>query len=393
MKSLGMIPVKNIGKLINKARKSPSYALHALWRRLESYGTYLFGNGRSAPPETISFFLTFLCNLRCEMCGQWGEKGVYKEYGKEQLKQRLDKETIHRILDDAKSYSPTITLFGGEPMMYPGWTEIVKASVERGLRCNMVTNGVYLTKYAEELVEMGMDEIIFSLDGPRELHDKIRGIPGTFDKAMEGLYKLKELKKKTGRTKPAVTVNTTINEDNYEDLGKIFDIAEEIGASHLTLHHLLFLGKESCDRNDKFFRDTFGTPSPDWYGFVHDTLPAIDTEKLLHTMEEVHKRESEMTFNFYPNYTPDEIRRYYGEWEFESDSYSNRCLSPWMVAYIFPDGSVKPYHTMDFTAGNVLHDSFNTIWNNEKYRKFRRVLKARRKFDVCSKGCTELYRY
>jgi len=48
---------------------------------------------------------------------------------------------------------------------------------------------------------------------------------------------------------------------------------------------------------------------------------------------------------------------------------------------------------MNYDMGNVNVSSFMDIWNGARYRKFRQVVKRIGKFAVCSKGCTELYRY
>ena len=100
-----------------------------------------------------------------------------------------------------------------------------------------------------------------------------------------------------------------------------------------------------------------------------------------------------MNVSVYPNYSDDEIREYYSGFEFESTSYKNRCLSLWMTAYIMPDGAVRPYHTMNFSPGNITQNAFDEIWNNKIYRNYRRLVKKRKRFPVCSKGCTELYGY
>ncbi|MBI5326786.1 MAG: radical SAM protein [Deltaproteobacteria bacterium] len=393
MKSVSIVPLKNIGRIVRKAIQDPRFALHSFRRRFLSFLTYKFGSGYSAPPETVSLFLTYRCNLRCSMCGQWGEHGVFKDYTSSALNQHLSHETIRRLLREFKIFKPTITLFGGEPMLYKGWIDIVREAKENAMRCNMVTNAVLLSRYAEDMVKYEMDEIIFSLDGPRDVHDRIRGVAGTFDRAMDGFKLLRDIKFKQGKKKPFVTINATVNNYNYNCLSEIVDIADDVGAYHLNIHHLLFLNKAICERHNNFFKETFGVTSPDWFGFVRDTLPDIDVDTLLKQMRLIKQRQTGVSVSFYPNFTEEEIREYYTGWEFESKSYSNRCLSPWMVAYIFPDGSVVPYHTMNYNMGNVNVSSFMDIWNGVKYRKFRQVVKHIGKFAVCGKGCTELYRY
>ena len=100
-----------------------------------------------------------------------------------------------------------------------------------------------------------------------------------------------------------------------------------------------------------------------------------------------------MNISVFPNFDNDEIRRWYTQFEFTSTSYRNRCMSLWMTAYIFPDGSVRPYHSMNYIVGNIRNDTFRNIWNNDTYKAYRKYIKTHKKFTVCSKGCTEFFRY
>ncbi len=98
-----MIPRRNLARNIRKALQQPSYAIHAFFERSRSYITYLSGRGSSAPPETISLFLTYRCNLRCKMCGQWGRVGSSRDYPQEILGAHLSLEEIEGVLSEVKS--------------------------------------------------------------------------------------------------------------------------------------------------------------------------------------------------------------------------------------------------------------------------------------------------
>ena len=54
---------------------------------------------------------------------------------------------------------------------------------QKGLTVQIVTNGVGLEKNAETIVDNGWDMICVSFDGPKEIHDKCRGVPGALDTA------------------------------------------------------------------------------------------------------------------------------------------------------------------------------------------------------------------
>ncbi|MBI2472115.1 MAG: radical SAM protein [Planctomycetes bacterium] len=387
-----MIPRRNLVRAVKKAIGQPRYAMKAFGQRAKSFLNYHFKDGFSSYPETISLFLTYRCNLQCSMCGQWGIAGSSRELPIETLKSELTVDELKSIIDEVKFYGPNITLFGGEPLLYREWTNLVRHIKEAGLRCNIITNGMLLEKNAEEIVRLGVNEIIFSLDGPREIHDKIRGSEGIFDKAMNGLRAVNAWKEKKGCRIPLISISSTIFETNYLHLDKIADVAEDIQASSITFHHLIFLNRQTYAHHNEIFTHLFNTTCLDWRGFVREALPNIDVEKLISIMNTIKKRNSRTLIHFYPNLTEAEIRQYYTDFNFKPSSYKHRCISPWMVAYIFPDGSVRPCQSLNYVAGNVKEDSFKNIWNNQKYLRFRSITKKNKLYPVCYR-CTELYRF
>ncbi|MBU4445815.1 MAG: radical SAM protein [Candidatus Marinimicrobia bacterium] len=388
-----MIPRKNLIRAMRKSFSQPIYAYRNFTHRFKSALSYHLFDGKSYWPETISLFLTYKCNLRCLMCGQWGENGAFNEFSNDLLKQRLSLDEIKPIIDNVRFFQPNITLFGGEPMLHPEWLKIVKAVKTAGMRCNIVTNGTLIQNYAEEIIDSGLDEIIFSLDGPEEIHDKIRRVPGTFQRSIEGFEILHDLKQKRKIKTPIININSTLWEENYKSINDTINIAENIHARGLTFHHLLFLSKPTVRQFFDFFEKRFDQTPTDWIGFTRDNPPKIDVDFLTSKIEEIQRKKSVIDISFFPNFNSNEIRRWYSEFEFESSSYKNRCLSLWMTAYILPDGSVRPYHSMNFTTGNVLEHPFTEIWNNDLYRGYRNHIKRHKRFSICSKGCTEFYRY
>jgi radical SAM protein with 4Fe4S-binding SPASM domain len=379
-----MIPRRNLIRALSKAAAQPGYAFEAFCKRLKSSVTHKFCNGYSAYPETISLFITYMCNLRCKMCGQWGEKGSSHTYASDELKKQLSVDDIRRLLDDVAGFSPSITLFGGEPLIYPDLPDVIRMIKERGMRCNLLTNGVLLEKKAEAIMDAGIDEIIFSLDGPRDIHDEIRGRAGTFEKAMAGFKKIAALKKER--------ISSTIFEINNTRLDEIVKSAEEMSASSITFHHLIFLSREIYSRHDRIFQDNFSCSSHDWEGFVREHTPEINPEKLIEMLKTIKSLKTDVDVSVYPNLTDPEITKYYTSFDFKPESYKNRCISPWMVAYIFPDGSVRPCQSLNYSIGNIKEESFKQLWNCGRASKFRQTLKKDKHFPVCVR-CTEFYRY
>jgi MoaA/NifB/PqqE/SkfB family radical SAM enzyme len=387
-----MLPVKNIKRVIAKASQQPAYALHAARMRILSALSYRFLRGKSAFPETISLLLTYRCNLHCQMCGQWGKRGSLKDLLSSITRRYLELSLIERLINEVRSFHPTVTLFGGEPLLHPQWAQVVALIKEAGLRCNMISNGILLKKKAEDAARLGLDEIIFSLDGPAEVHDRIRGGKGVFQKALEGFQYLERVKKKYGLKKPVVNVNTVIWEENQAMLQEVVKQAGRFGAQTVTLHHLIFADQKSFDETERITQVALGFGSPDWAGFVMDELPRIDPELIIEQKRLIEGGRNTVQAFFYPNFSAEEIRAYYGSFSFLPSSYKQRCLSPWMVAYVLPDGSVKPCLSLGYAMGDLHDTPFKEIWNGERAVQFRRLLKQRRYFPICPR-CTEFSRF
>lgn len=387
-----------LGRLLRKAALEPRYALRVAWLRGRSMLLRALRPGRAGPPETISLYLTYRCNLRCRMCGQWNKAtGSNLSAGADRscaggLDERRMLDAYTRLFDEVAPHRPNITLFGGEPLVLDTFGEIVRAAKSRGLRVNMVSNMALSHGRAEEIVKSGIDEIIVSLDGPRETHDAIRGA-GVFNAAVRGLLLVDRIRSDLRRTTPRVNVSCTMSALNAGRLDGMIDLAESLGAGSLTFHHLIHISGDTYERSARAFRDKFHIEPSDFKGFIlPPDVARPDPAAVADFAERVRARKSKVYVNFYPALTREEILRYYSDEEFRPDSHPRRCVSPWITAYVFPDGSVRPCLSTNYPAGNVLDRPFLEIWNDAPMRRFRETLKGCGAFPFCSK-CTEHYRF
>jgi SynChlorMet cassette radical SAM/SPASM protein ScmF len=144
---------------------------------------------RAVPPlQTIYFYLTEGCNLRCRHC--WIEPPHQSE--KRQYP-ALDPALFRHILEQAKPLGlKSVKLTGGEPLMHPRIGEILEILRSENMRFNVETNGVLCTAgLARDLVRSGMFHVSVSLDGAdAETHEWVRGVKGCFDAALEGIKNL-----------------------------------------------------------------------------------------------------------------------------------------------------------------------------------------------------------
>jgi radical SAM protein with 4Fe4S-binding SPASM domain len=387
-----MIPWRNARRFLRKAAEQPLYAARVGWKRAQAYTAYRVFDGRAPLPESVTFFLTHRCNLRCRMCGQWGEKGAtLTGAAHEDIRQELSLEELRRCVDEISSFRPAVTLFGGEPFLHPHAMELIRAVKSRGMHCLAITNGSLLKDRAQELVELGLDELNISLDGDAPVHDAIRGMSGLFSRIVENIDAVNACKRKSGSAKPLINLQCTINRDNYTGLETLLDVAERVQANSLTFHNLIFLSESSYEEHERLLQKLFpGTSSANWKGFVFES--GIDPAVLQSKLDAVRSRKAGSFVNVYPNFGRVELQRYYQDAHYLPHSYPARCVSPWIAGYIFPDGEVRPCLNIRYSYGNIRQKGFAQIWNSPEAVRYRTGLKRHRLFPACRR-CTELFRY
>ncbi|MFX0021881.1 MAG: radical SAM/SPASM domain-containing protein [Candidatus Hermodarchaeota archaeon] len=135
-------------------------------------------------PFIFHFLTTLKCNCDCESCF-WKDNSVENELTLEEIKQIY--------LDAQKEGFLISILWGGEPTVRKDITDIIKfAKSEANFAfIGMVTNGYLIPKRISEFGD-DLDLILMSLDSPvKKEHDKIRSLPGLYDKIMESIEIIK----------------------------------------------------------------------------------------------------------------------------------------------------------------------------------------------------------
>ncbi len=335
-------------------------------------------------PRVLTFLLTYRCNLRCAMCWQWGEQGLFRRLSGEDERLQLDLPTLRSVIDDVAEDAPGIFLWGGEPFLHRNLIPFVEHVKSRGLSCSINTNGTRLPQEAARLVERGVDEIMVSVDGPREVHDRIRGSEGSFEEIAAGLRALRDARNGNGG-RPEIIVNTTISAGNQAVLLETAEAVEEMGADRMILSQLWFTTEPIGKATEIHFREKFGARAESWRGFVMDAS-ALDTGLIAEQMRKMSLRKGRMEIRFLPDLHPGQVPDYYSRPE---ESFGrNRCFVPWLESEILPDGSVTPCSDRpDLIMGNVKERRFPEIWNNDRYRSFRRAMREEGLFPGCSRCC------
>ncbi len=97
-----------------------------------------------------------------------------------------------------------LTITGGEPFLRKDLTEIISEIIENSgvPRVSIKSNGFYINRikeYIPKLISRHKNTeftLSISLDGPKEIHDKVRNFKGAYDKVLETVTIMKEYRKK-----------------------------------------------------------------------------------------------------------------------------------------------------------------------------------------------------
>ena len=250
---------------------------------------YNLKNGYSFPLSQISIKITNLCNLRCKMCAQWGEKGYNFDKPPEVLREVVPLEIYKKMVDDVAHLKPIIYIWGGEPFLYKDLIPLIAYMKEKKFVTSIVTNGVKLKENAEEIVERGWEVLMLSLDGPREIHDEIRGVKGCFDTLSRGINTIQELKRQKNKTLPYVMIFVTITRDNAPLLDQIMEIGDEIGIDSMIIYYSWFTTEEIGNKHISVMKEKLDCIPEAWKGYLFD-YKQIDIEALQDTVRRIKQK-------------------------------------------------------------------------------------------------------
>lgn len=128
--------------------------------------------------KKVHFQLTGRCNLSCSFCGQ--ARGVLAcDSGNELLL-----ADWLRIASELEA-GTQITLWGGEPLLWPEFDILAKELFDHGFSLSVITNGTLIDRHVETLNRY-FAEIFVSIDGDEPEHDSIRG-QGVFGKLKKNI--------------------------------------------------------------------------------------------------------------------------------------------------------------------------------------------------------------
>jgi MoaA/NifB/PqqE/SkfB family radical SAM enzyme len=319
-----------------------------LTRYMGLAGAILGANLRAPDlPYKVTFVATYHCNFRCEMCNIWQRKSANE----------VTPEEVGLFFDRWSQFS-WVHLTGGELFMRRDLDELVAAiqKYNRSLYLlNFPTTGWFgdrTVSLVERTLARGVGRLMvtISLDGPQALHDEMRGLPGSFDKALETFGRLRGIKRSNFQTVIGMTLmskNATMVDETIRAIRQVVP-----GFRRSDLH--LNIGHESGH-----YFDNVGTPQ---VGHHHaEILRAVEEHRKtngssLHPVRFLEDRYQALVSSYY-----------------ETGRSPLRCTALSSSCFIDAYWNLYPCSIWSELVGNLRDNGFDlrALWNTPRRRALR----------------------
>ena len=183
---------------------------------------------------------TSRCNLNCITC----VRNVWNEETSD-----MDMNTFNLISQQLKSFKHlrSVTFAGfGEPLYHPHILKMAHNIKDLGVEVAMSTNGVLLAPIAEELVELGVDKIIVSIDSVNSQDFASIRSGASLNSVLDNVRFLNEIKRRKGSAKPVVGIEFVAMRRNIKEITDLPKLASSIGAAFVLITNLLPHSEAMC---------------------------------------------------------------------------------------------------------------------------------------------------
>lgn len=330
-------------------------------------------------PGYVSLTVTNACNLRCQMCAQWGAEG----YVRQNVVDRRPVMTLadwKRVVDEAADHGlETLLVRGGEPFLMPGIRELLQHIADRGLFTSIDTNGTRLGEFAEDIVRIGRIHITISVDGPEQIHDQVRGVKGCYQQIATALRALREAEQRQ-RQAVSKSLTFTISPWSYHGLGAMPDVARDLGLETVCIVPYYYIPEQLGKAYERELDEEFGCRAYSWRGF-HQERSGVDVPELLEQLRLYKARLGSLIDYPYLPLSEEEYRIWF---EDPADPvFMRECPNVERLVDIQPTGDANYCIDFpDFSYGNVREATLSELWHTERALRFRER-RQRQPFSAC----------
>ncbi len=294
-------------------------------------------------PVISEVALTYRCNLACAFCyAGCAASGLPDGWSEERT---MSDEEVCRVLDRIRheGQCPSVSFTGGEPTTRKGLPRFVRHAKDLGMKVNLISNGQLLSeRLVVKLAEAGLDSAQLSLEGhDAATHDDLVMRPGAFDRLWAAAKRLKAHGIR-------VHTNTTMNRRNLPHLEALVDLVADRGHDRMTMNLVIPCGTAAGATADDLL------------------IPYSEVgEHVLRVKERAAARGVDFIW-----YSPIPACLF----NTVAHGLGNQgCAAADGLLHVNPAGDVLPCSSFQHSEslGNLLHQSFDEIWQSRAARHFR----------------------
>jgi radical SAM protein with 4Fe4S-binding SPASM domain len=297
---------------------------------------------------------TIKCNLACAHCRRLeSNEAVVTDLSTSQGKALIEQLAE---LGKGQPMMPVLVFSGGEPLCRDDIFELVGYAKSLGLSPALATNGTMVdAAIAQKIVDSGIVRVAVSLDGATaEVHNKLRQLEGSFEKAIEGINALH-------KKQVPFQINITLTRHNAGQLDDVYELAESLGAVAL---HVFMLVPVGCG---VLLAET-DMLSPEQYEQKLVDICRLDKGGGLQVKvtcgphyERVIRQAGLYQSRLKTGRSAGSIPGRSGH-----SGASKGCLAGLGVLFVSHQGDVFPCGYLPVNCGNVLKETLSQIWYNNK---------------------------
>lgn len=168
------------------------------------------------------------CNLRCKHC--------YLDASKNG-KRLLPLELVRRTIEEVNELGiKQVQFTGGEPFLYPHFSEVLQFAKRKVPFIVVSTNGTLIDEKVAKLLSDVGASVVTSIDGPPHYHDLFRGKEGSFTKTQDGVARLID-------NGVSTTIVTTVCNDGLKHIDWCAEWAHKMNADTILFQPLEKIGR------------------------------------------------------------------------------------------------------------------------------------------------------
>ncbi len=290
------------------------------------------------------------CNCRCVMCDIW----------KTSESRGLEPSELERHIAAFRRLGVRWVVFsGGEPLLNRAFPELCRLLRSEGIQVTLLTTGLLMKKCAREIAA-SFDDAIVSLDGPEQIHDRIRNVAGGFRLIDQGVTAIREI-----HSGFRITARTTVQKLNFHHLRETIDGARKMGLSGIS-----FL---AVDVTSNAFNRPLAWPveKQNEVGLGVPEIRELEDEMRMLVRQNADDIQSGFIAESAEKLW--KIVRYFRAHLGLDQAEAPPCNAPWTSAVVEVDGTVRPcfFHA---PIGNIRGQSFEGAINSERAIAFRSAL-------------------